>query len=154
MYGFNVKMFFNSKEVISAVDTATRKVLSKFGAFVRRTARQSIRKRKSVSKPGQPPTNQTGKLKRHIYFGYDTNKQSVVIGPQQLSGTLTVLSALEYGGTSYVRENKQVPGPRGGMVRLKTKRAVYIRPRPFMGPAFQKELPQLPELWRNSVKTF
>jgi len=50
-------MFFDSKKVVSATDRATRRVLSRFGAFVRRTAKQSIRKRKKVSQPGSPPSS-------------------------------------------------------------------------------------------------
>ena len=57
------QMFFDRAKVKNAVDKGVRKVLSKFGAFVRRTARSSIRKRKRVSAPGEPPSrgeNTTG----------------------------------------------------------------------------------------------
>ncbi|HOM77081.1 MAG TPA: hypothetical protein PLE88_11240, partial [Anaerohalosphaeraceae bacterium] len=57
-------LFFDSPKVIRAVDKSTRKVLSRFGAFVRRTAKQSIRKRKKSSTPGTPPSSHTGLLKR------------------------------------------------------------------------------------------
>ena len=40
------QLFFDSKKVRRSVDRATRRVLSRFGSFVRRTARSSIRKRK------------------------------------------------------------------------------------------------------------
>ena len=33
----------------------------------------------------------------------------------------------------------------------RTERVVYER-RPYMGPAFDKELPKLPEMWRDSVR--
>ena len=59
--------FFDRQRVMSG-DRATRKVFSKFGAFVRQTARSSIRKRKSISEPGQPPSSHTGLLKRNIFF--------------------------------------------------------------------------------------
>jgi len=37
--------------------------------------------------------------------------------------------------------------------RTKTKtRRLRYRPRPFMGPAFEAEKPQLPALWKNSVR--
>src|SRR5690606_6172596 len=51
------ELFFDRKAVTSRVDKATRKVLSRFGAFVRRTARSSIRKRKKTSQPGSPPSS-------------------------------------------------------------------------------------------------
>jgi len=49
------QMFFDTKAVMRATDKATRRVLSKFGAFVRRSARSSIRKRKRTSAPASRP---------------------------------------------------------------------------------------------------
>ena len=86
MIGFVTKaMFFDKAAVIGAVDKATRKVLSKFGAFVRTGARHSLRKRKSTSDPGEPPSSHTGLLKKFILFGYDREHRSVVIGPMRLN---------------------------------------------------------------------
>ena len=153
MIGFKFnynKMFFDRKAVLSRVDMATRKVLSRFGAFVRRTARQSIRKRKKSSKPGQPPSSHTGLLKQFIFFGYEPSKGSVVIGPERLGGRGEAPPALEYGGPSHVVDYIY-PKERGAR-REKVHRKVMIRARPFMGPAFEKEKPQLPKLWRDSVK--
>jgi len=79
------RMFFDRKAVTGAVGRATRKVFSRFGAFVRTAARSSIRRRKRVSAPGEPPSSHTGLLKRLIFFGYDRQRRSVVIGPQRLS---------------------------------------------------------------------
>ncbi|MCC5830140.1 MAG: hypothetical protein JJU36_11895 [Phycisphaeraceae bacterium] len=135
------ELFFDRKAVIDRVDKATRTVLSKFGAFVRRTARRSIRPRKKTSAPGSPPSSHTGLLKRFIFFGFDPKKHSVVIGPQRLSqrGRGDAPALLEYGGTTRLKR-------RGKRVKAK------VRQRPFMGPAFKKEQPQLPALWRNSIK--
>jgi hypothetical protein len=135
------KLFFDTKAVRSKVDAATRRVLSKFGAFVRRTARSSIRKRKRISKPGDPPSSHTGLLRRFIWFGYEPSKRSVVIGPVRLSqkGRGEAPHLLEYGGATKVA------------YRGKRKRA-KVRPRPFMGPAFEKEQPKLPAMWRDSVQ--
>ena len=80
--------FFDSKAVTGAVDKATRRVLSRFGAFVRRGAKSSIRKRKRVSKPGEQPSSHTGLLKKFIFFGYDRSRSSVVIGPARLNFSL------------------------------------------------------------------
>ena len=144
-------MFFDSPKVISATDRATRKVLSKFGAFVRRGAKSSIRKRKRPSLPGMPPSSHTGLLKKMILFGYDTDRYSVVIGPTPLHGAgyKNVLEALEYGGT-YARMRTEYLGGRGRKRRVKYM-ATY-RARPFMRPALEKELPKLPAMWRDSVK--
>lgn len=145
MAGFRMtRMFFDRKAVTSRVDKATRRVLSKFGAFVRTTARRSIRprKRKAPSPPGQPPTSRIGLLKRFIFFGYDPQKRSVVIGPERLNqkGRGEAPRLLEHGGIGTVVD-------RTGQ-RVKGK----YRPRPFMGPAFAKEQPKLPQMWRDSVR--
>jgi hypothetical protein len=133
-------MFFDTRAVTSRVDLATRKVLSKFGAFVRTGARHSIRKRKAVSEPGQPPSSHVGLLRKLIYFGYDPSRRSVVIGPTPLHGTAEAPPLLEYGGRARRR------GRKGRNVM-----ASY-RARPFMGPAFEKEKPKLPAMWAGSVR--
>ena len=143
MIGANFKsMFFSSRRVISATDRATRRVLSKFGAYVRRAAKSSIRKRKAISAPGKPPSSHTGLLKRFILFGYDPAKRSVVIGPLRLTrgGRGDAPRALEEGGTSR-------------MVRRGGKKRVKIKARPYMGPAMEKEEPKLPRMWRDSVSS-
>jgi hypothetical protein len=134
-------LFFDSKAVARKVDTATRRVLSRFGAFVRRTARSSIRKRKRTSQPGSPPSSHTGLLKKFIFFGYEPARKSVVIGPVRLSqnGRGEAPSLLEYGGAMKIER-------RG--IRKRAK----VRPRPFMGPAMDKEEPKLPAMWRDSVR--
>ena len=131
-------LFFDTKAVRDRTDRATRRVLSKFGAFVRRTARSSIRKRKRISKPGSPPSSHTGLLKRFIWFGYDPQKESVVIGPIRLNRKRgDAPEALEYGGRS----------------RLGPRRIVYIRERPFMRPAFVKEQNEhMPQMWYDSIR--
>jgi len=142
MIGFEIKqLFFDREAVTSRVDPATRKVLSKFGAFVRRTAKGSIRRRRKAAPPGSPPSSHTGLLKKFIFFGYDPDQRSVVIGPTRLDrrGQGEAPSLLEYGG--------QTTLVRGG----KRERATY-RARPYMGPAFEKEQPKLPAMWRDSVK--
>jgi hypothetical protein len=141
MIGFEIKrMFFDRQAVISKVDAATRRVLSKFGAFVRRSAKSSIRKRKRPASPGQPPSSHTGLLKKFIFFGYDADRQSVVIGPTRLNqkGRGEAPPLLEYGGKTTLK--------RGGK-----KRRVTYQARPYMGPAFEKEKPQLPAMWRGSI---
>lgn len=142
MIDFRIKsMFFDRVKVASAVDRATRKVLSKFGAFVRQTAKGSIRKRKCISRPGQPPSSHVGTLKRLILFGYDPAKKSVVIGPVPLhSGTAEAPPLLEYGGRTRGKDRKG------------KKVAQTYRARPFMGPALKKEAPKLSAMWGNSVK--
>jgi hypothetical protein len=106
---------------------------------VRQTARTSIRKRHSISPPGRPPSSHTGLLKRNIFFVFSPETRSVVIGPILLNTHTDAPRLLEHGGTAR--------GTRGNRrVRLK------YRPRPFMGPALEREQQRLPELWRNSLR--
>lgn len=131
-------VFFDRQAVISAVDAAKRKVLSKAGAFIRQTAKTSIRKRKGTSQPGQPPFSHEGSLRKFIYFGYDRASDSVVVGPVGFKNS-TAPAVLEHGGaTAVVRRGKRAP--------------VKIAARPYMWPALEKERPKLPLLWRNSVR--
>ena len=136
------QVFFTSKAVLSATDRATRRVLSRFGAYVRRAAKSSIRKRKAISRPGQPPSSHTGLLKRFIFFGYDPTRRSVVIGPARLTrgGRGDAPSLLEYGGAATLKK------------RRRRKRARF-RARPYMGPAMEHEKPKLPQMWRDSVSS-
>jgi hypothetical protein len=135
------RLFFDNEKIIRSVDTATRKVLSRFGAFVRRTARGSIRKRKKTSPPGKPPTSHTGLLKQFIFFSYEPQRKNVVIGPMRLTQNNRgdAPSALEYGGTVMLDRGKD-------------KTQVSVRSRPYMGPAFEKEKQKLPALWRDAIK--
>ena len=103
-------LMFNTKAIRNHVDRATRKVLSKFGAFVRQTAKRSIRKRKSASPPGSPPSSHIGLLKRFIWFGYEPNKRSVVIGPARLSIRSSVWMPCEISTPPPSRANEPRPG--------------------------------------------
>jgi len=144
MIDLNIKkMFFDRPKVQRAADKAKRGVLSKAGAFIRQTARTSIRKRKKASPPGNPPHSHVGLLKRFIFFGYDKQSESVVVGPAKLTNSTDAPHTLEFGGTTTVESRR-----RG----KKTKRRARIQKRPFMGPAMEKELPKFPDLWRNSIR--
>ena len=130
-------MFFDRAKIKKKVDARTRKVLSKFGAFVRQTSRKSIRKRKGTSKPGRPPFSHTGVLKKFLFFGYDSDRRSVVIGPVIVPGKAGKAPAtLEH----------------GGKVSLPFGNKAEIAPRPFMQPAFESELKNVPKLWADSIR--
>lgn len=141
-------MFFDKQSVLRAVDRAERRVLSKAGAFLRRRAKSAIRRRKRVSRPGEPPSSHAGHLRRLIFFGYDRAASSVVIGPLLFRSRQrpTVPKLLEFGGV-VTRERK---GRRRRV--LGARRTMRYRPRPFMGPALEAEAPNFPSLFKDSVK--
>lgn len=148
--------FFDRAPVMRAASKAARRVLSKAGAFVRTTARQSIKnapfderkprgqartnfRRSAISRPGQPPLSRVGTLKRMIFFGYEPERESVVIGP-----------AAVFTGT---RQTPKAPEALefGGIVRRNGKTYRY-RARPFMRPALEAEAPKFPGLFKDSVR--
>jgi hypothetical protein len=135
-------LFFDRAAVASAVDAAKRKVLSKAGAFIRTSARTSVRKRKGSAPAGGPPHSHEGSLRRLILFGYDKASDSVVVGPVGFKNS-TAPGALEYGGAATVTRRR---------AGRRETRTVQIASRPYMGPALEKERPKLPLLWRNSVR--
>ena len=68
---------------------------------------------------------------------FDPKRRSVVIGPVIYPGkTGRALPALEYGGKTDM--------PDGDVVKIEA--------RPFMGPAFDKNLPAVSTMWANSIK--
>ncbi len=134
-------LFFDRYAVMSSVDKASRKRLSRFGAFVRRDAKGSIRragKKGASAKPGSPPKSHTGLLRDHIYFIFDKDQNSVVIGPALLTR----------------KQRYSVPTPEllevGGAVRVDGGFAVYSR-FPYMEPAFDKNIEKAAMMFSNSV---
>ena len=101
-----------------------------------------MRKRRGTSRPGQPPFAHEGSLRRMVLFGYDPRTESVVVGPVGFRQG-NAPSVLEFGGRATVVRR------RGGK---RTKQTVRIAARPYMRPALEKEAPNLPNVWRNSVR--
>lgn len=163
--------FFDRAEVIREIGRRNAAALSKAGSWVRRTARQSMRRRKKASSPGTPPSahskDNVATLK-NILFAWDRSRQSVVVGPVRLNqvqqswitgGNSSVPGIHEFGDVVTVREVSRDKGktwrrrdmrrtPRT-WERFRSRRAVYP-PRPFMAPALAKEMPNFPELWAGS----
>jgi len=135
-------LFFDKQTVLRAVDQAKRAVLSKAGAFIRTTAKHSIRQRKGPAPPGRPPHSHEGSLRRFIYFGYDPASDSVVVGPVGFKRSAAP-HVLEFGGKTEVKRRR-----RGKVIKTRAT----IQERPYMGPALEKERPNLPKRWAGSVR--
>ena len=106
------KMFFDRRVVVEAVGRANAKVLSKAGAFIRRSAKGSIRYSKNPSKPGRPPHAHRSKsggksspLRELIFFAYDNRTASLVVGPTPFRGRAVVPRVLERGGMAPGHKN-------------------------------------------------
>ena len=128
--------FFDRAAVQAAMDAATLKTLSRFGAFVRRRAQTSMRRTGAVSQPGNPPSSHAGQLRDLLYFAWDGSSRSVVIGPIPFEDGVAP-KLLEEGGEIIDRL-------RG--------RKVY-RARPYMKPAFDAELAKMPQGFKDAAKT-
>lgn len=132
--------------VIRAGQDAAEAVGKKFGAYVMTTARRSLgRKRKDgkPSEPGKPPRAGSA-FRKSILFAYDPADRATVIGAVLLPGKATkdAPEALERGKTT----------ARTVLVsRRRRKKTVTYRPRPFMVPALEKRISDLPELWRGAI---
>jgi hypothetical protein len=159
--------FFDGAAVAGRVEAQKRKRLSQAGAYVRRTARTLLR-RKKTSAPGQPPaTHGPEPNLRTVLFAYDPQAESLVVGPVKLpqvaivhGNRSTVPELMERGGIATIYEERyrgQLRWRRRDMRRnrrpekeYRRRRAVY-QPRPFMGPALDRERTKLPELFRNCI---
>ena len=167
------KMFFDREAVTGAVDKASMKVLSKFGAFVRTAARQSIRPARQ--KPLEELTEEQLKAyQRAVAIAKKSGKpkprrpmQSSKPGqpPRSHLGLLKRFILFGYDRDSNAvvigpaRLNGVAGGPRalealeeGGQSKNAKGKTISVEARPFMGPALAKEQPKLPALWANSVK--
>ena len=131
--------FFDRKSVIDATTRAERRVLSRFGAFVRTRDRTSQRRKKAVSDPGAPPSAHVGLVRDLTFFAYDPATRSVVEGPAKLNRPGIVTELLEVGGEAVV------------MRHGKDARAWY-RPRPHALPAFEAELEKMPALFKDQIR--
>lgn len=126
----SVKVEFDAEAVKSAVAKGCVKSLKQAGAYVRKAARNAVRRSKHASSAGTPPNTRRGLLKRSILFGVEKERMSVVIGPAEKFIGIS-MTAHEF----------------GGMYR----RRKYPK-RSLMGPTLKKTAPQIAKLWADSVK--
>lgn len=123
-------MFFDRGHIEAMLGKGEAKALSKMGAYVRTTAKGSLKyatKKNASSLPGQPPRVHRGQmftsknkktgvtaarsaspLKELIYFTFDSASKSVVIGPAKFKPTVRtpVPAVLEHGGTAVISIEK------------------------------------------------
>ena len=123
-----------TKRLDRAVDVSVKNSLTRVGGAIRDEAKDSIRRRPGVSRPGEPPHSHLGTLQALIASAYDAQHSQVVVGPglltsrparSRLLSRSTVPETLEFGGVVEIQNTS-------GSVRVKE-----IQPRPFMGPAFR-----------------
>ncbi len=146
--------FFTQQKVKDQLDPATRQRLTKFGAFVRRRAKSSLKYAAGEAAPGRPPhvhysgsfvvrrkvkgitqKQQASPLRELTFFSYERTTKSVVIGP--------AIGGSRSGAPRTIEE--------GGQARI-DGRTVHVRPRPWVRPAFELELAKVGGDFRNIIK--
>lgn len=157
----------------AAVKKSNKRFVMQAGGYVRTTIRRSMRFRKGASPAGTPPSahrrdekHPRGPLLREfVRFAYDPLRESVVVGPQKLSGARANTPARqEFGYTTTVRVFKKkttgrvaTPAQKDAFLR-KVKRGeitkatptvttISVPARPSARPGLQVNLPKFPTLY-------
>jgi HK97 gp10 family phage protein len=96
------------------VDRARRMWLMSSAKTVRREAKQSIRRSRAASEPGEPPKSKSGNLRKSIL--YRVGRRDAWVGPTR---------------------------PQGSHANILEGGAEHMDPRPFMGPALERARPKI-----------
>lgn len=127
---------FDDDLLLGEIADAERLGLRIFGFATMTEARALLRPAVGPSRPGSPPHDHTGLLRR--FLGYGPEAKSVVIGPRLLS-----------------RRSQDAPrGLETGLPSRNTRgQQIRVQRRPFMLPAFQQACRQaLPAAFANSLR--
>lgn len=166
---FNVKeYFFDRAEVQARAGKMRAAALKVAGSYIRRKARDLLRRGKKAAKPGKPPKVHSSEpnLRTVLYF-LDPSSDSMVVGPVGLnrrpkqSDADTVPQLLEFGGRGEVTEYSADGGStwidgderrkaryRGKFLERRKRQAQFAA-HPFMSVAMEKALPSIPEKFRD-----
>lgn len=136
---FNVKkMFLDSAKVQRLMDKKTSTAFKKYGGLVRKVAQRSMRTRKGSSPAGMPPYAHTKKLlKKMLFYSYDEQNKSVVIGPVRLGKAKIGVPRLHEHGGVYTVMNK-----RGKIINR------HYPERKYMQPAHETSIAKLPSYFK------
>ena len=120
---------FDEGGLLAKIARASKDILKRAGAYVRRVAQRKVTTSPKPSQPGDPPHSRRGLLRRGILFGLE-RETSVLIGPGfRFVGES--MSAHEFGG--------------------KYRRERYPK-RPLMGPSLRESAPHIAKMWRDAVR--
>lgn len=136
MFGFTIQ--YDANKMAEKAKRMEARALKILGFETRAKAQASITDSTGPSRPGEPPHNKVGTLKRFILYSYDKESNSVVVGAKLLKRkSRDAAKALEHGGTSLTTK----------------KKPIRVAARPFMEPAFQKVARQsIPAVFANTLR--
>lgn len=138
MIKFLVDIDFDANAVTKPLSESKRRVLSRLGFLIRQEGQGLIRRISGHARPGSPPHDQTGILKRFITYDVNAAEGSVLVGPKLLQRkSKDVVRSLEKGGVS----------------RNWRGRYQRVEARPFMQPALKTVQSQhIPAVFENSFR--
>ena len=176
------RLFFDSPRVIRAISRTKRRLFAQSGAYVRTTARRSMKKARRMRLSEMPPEmreryqpkrDRQGRFKNANKTGVRARDRPLKSSrpgepPRTNVGLIKKLLFFSWDPST----ESVVIGPerhgegtapwvleRGGIGKVRAYKAgrrvfrrVKVAPRPFMRPALRKELPRLPRRWRNSIR--
>jgi hypothetical protein len=109
--------------------------------------------RRSPSPAGKPPKAWSGELRELLFFGWDAQSESMLVGPEGFRNSIAP-SLHEFGGTLAVPVKYLGRGfPQGSRRDRNRKVKVKYPARPYMGPALNIALQKgkIPEPFKDSV---
>ena len=118
--------FFDRVIVETEVERIEFEGLKRNAFYLRRVARNSIRRKKSPSKPGQAPRSVRGDLKRGIYAMLD-GSNAAYIGPVKYGWGTGAPSTLEFGGEAVIDNSVRRKVGDGGEVRVVSGAAAGVK---------------------------
>ena len=118
---------FLSKVIVKTeVERIELQGLKRNAFYLRRVARNSIRRRKSPSEPGKAPRSVRGDLKRGIYAMLD-GRGAAVVGPVKFDWGTGAPNTLEFGGDSVIDNSVRRKVGDGGEVRVVSGAAAGVK---------------------------
>lgn len=156
--------------LLRALDRAREIGCTKQAANVAERARSLIVRRARTSRPGETPTDRTGRLRRLIQSAWDASRKAALAGPALVMSARpggdgqpvgsTIPAVLEHGGQIRNAEVFVRGQWRNDTQRLRRvapnatrrTRTVQIDARPYMAPAMRIELPKFAEQFRDTIR--
>ena len=120
--------FFDPAIVDTEVDRIEYEKLKRNALYLRKAARNAIRRRKSPSKPGQAPRSVKGGLKRGIEAHYERGLGDAVVGPVKYPWGTGAPNTLEFGGDSVIDNSVVRKVGDGGEIRVTRVGGKEVRP--------------------------
>jgi hypothetical protein len=109
--------FFDRGTVLAAMDEAAVRGMKRTGGYLRKVARNSMKKRAGASPPGQPPNVHVGTIKSLLFFAFDPATKTLVVGPVGFGGS-DVPKVLEFSGRGIAKRPFMKPAQDASVDRL------------------------------------